>query len=145
MTPLVGMNALSFAALLALTTTDGPLDGAKLELYQNNLDPSPTDVIGDYTIADYTGHAVKTITWLAPSISDDGIAEVVGTAAEFRPTGTTIMNTIFGVMLEDGAGALMGASKLSNAGLPMQSALNSILLTVRIRLNPLFGYVVLVS
>jgi len=122
----------------------GSLVGAKLALYQNNIDPTPETPIGDYTAATFTGYAQKAITWLAPSIADDGTPEVVGTTTEWRPTDAVTPNSIYGLLLVTAGGALYQAGKFDNDPLPMGSNLDSLLVTFRVRLAPT-GLVVLIS
>lgn len=130
---MVYTQALGLEALAALVGTGDYLDGAELSLFQNDIDPTPTTPIGDYDVADYTGYGDEAVTWLAPAITDGGIAEVVGTAGEFRPTGTTVGNSVYGCLLKTAGGALVGACKFADGPYPMTNALDQILLTVRLR------------
>jgi len=129
----------------ALTDTRAAtLLAAELMLFQNDLEPGPNIPIGDYTEADYTGYGAEVVTWTVPTINDEGNIEIVGTAGEFRPTGTTVQNAIYGWLLTTGAGALLAAGRFDGAPLPMESALDAILLIPRLRLTP-EGIVVVVS
>lgn len=132
---LVKTNTEALAALLALTDTDGLLDGALVRLFINDVQPVVTSVVGDFTAATYTGHADKEITWLAPSISDDGIPEVIGTVPEFRPTDSVLPNTVFGALLLDAGHIMMEGGRFEEGPLPMESALDAILITVRLRFD----------
>lgn len=130
---LVKTNTEALAVLLALTDTGGLLDGAKVRLFVNDVQPVVTSVIGDFTVTTYTGHGDKLITWLAPSIADDGTPECVGTVPEFRPTDAVVPNTVFGALLIDAGAIMMEGGRFDNGPLPMESALDSILVTVRLR------------
>lgn len=131
-------NAAKLAILAALAAEDGPLDVAMLRLFQNDVTPSANTVVGDLTAATYTGYAAEAITWLAPSISTvDGEPEMIGTAGEFRPTGTTVTNEIWGYYITTAALTLFSAGKLDSPPEPFDSVTNALLLTVRVRLNPL--------
>lgn len=142
MNPLIStLDALS-AFLLSITTTDGDLDGAKVDVYCNAVTPTPNSVAGDFTAPTYTGHGAKTVTWLAPSMSDAGTPEVIGTLAEFRPTDGVTPNTVYGITLKTSGGSLRAASRISVPGIPLQSSMDSILCTIRLRLDPLTGFVV---
>jgi len=140
--PVVWNQASVLAALADVVA--GDLAGAKLGLYQNNLDPTPETPIGDYTAATFTGYAQKAITWLAPSVADDGTPEVVGIVTEWRPTDGVTPNSIYGLILVETGGALRAATKFDGAPLGMSSALDSLLPTFRLRLTPA-GLVALVS
>lgn len=83
--------------------------------------------------ADYSGYSAGAVTWLAPSISDDGTVEVIGTIPEFRPTATTIGNTIYGAWGQRaGADSIAFAAAL-DAEAPMYATTDSLLLTIRLR------------
>lgn len=130
---LVRTNTEALAVLFALTDTGGLLDGAKVRLFTNDVQPVITSVVGDFTAATYTGHADKLVTWLAPSIADDGTPECIGTVPEFRPTDAVTPNTVFGAILIDAGAVMMEGGRFEGGPLPMESALDSILITVRLR------------
>jgi hypothetical protein len=110
------------------------LNAAKVRLFVNDVLPIPASVIGDFDQTTYTGHADKSITWLAPSVGDDGVVEVIGTVAEFRPTDAVIPNTVFGALvINTGGTAVYMGGRFEGGPLPMESALDSIVLTVRFR------------
>lgn len=116
----------------------GTLAANKVALYQSNTIPSPARPLSDYTEATYDGYAKKSVTWSAPTRSDDGFIEVVGVIAEFRPTGSVTPNSIYGVLLVDTTGAILyGAARFDDpVPLPMNSTLDQILITLRIRITP---------
>lgn len=108
----------------------------KVHLTRAELLITPETVVGDLTAieATYTGYALETVVWLDPSVSDDGVVEVVSTPMEFRPTGTTVTNVIWACYcLAAVGGALLFAGQLDGAPIPMASALNSLILTIRYR------------
>lgn len=141
---LIGNNAIDLVAYADLTALAGLLTGALVELFQNDVTPTRATLIGSYTVATYTGYANEAITWLAPSISDDGVAEIVGTVAEFRPTGSGVANNIYGAYVTTSGGALIGAVRFDNAPVPMAGVNDSILVTIRIR-TQIGGLLALVS
>jgi hypothetical protein len=109
-----------------------------VQLIQTNLALDRNTTLADVlaAIPTYVGYAAGVITWLAPSIADDGSIEVVGTVPEFRPTNSVTPNSIFGAALINAAGnKLHAVSSLDGAPIPMASALNSILLTVRYKVS----------
>lgn len=139
-TPNVG----KLAALAALTGVDGLLEGAKVALSQADFDAEDPGLLrAGLTLPTYVGYAQKLITWLAPSIADDGTPEVVGTVPEFRPTNSVTPNSIFGGAVVTAADALHAAFKLDTPA-PMASAMDSMVLTVRLRYEET-GLVVVVS
>jgi len=130
---LVRTNTEALAILEALTDTGGLLDGALIRLYVNDVQPVVTSVAADFDPTTYTGHADKLITWLAPSIADDGSPEVIGTVPEFRPTDGVVPNTVFGALLIDSGFVMMEGGRFEDAPLPMESATDAIVITVRLR------------
>lgn len=115
------------------------------ELYQNDFVPTRESVIGDFTVATYTGYASKVPTWSAPSLADDGNAESIGTMTEWRPTGSVTTNVIYGVLLKKAVSfELLLAARFSPAPLPMGSALDVILTTLRLRITQ-SGLVLVIS
>lgn len=140
MDTLVMTNVAKIAALTELAA--GDLLGAEVMLVKALFTPSVNTVIGDLTPADYTGNGNEAVTWLAPSIGDDGEPEIIGTLGEFRPTGTTIGNTIFGGALLETGGALRASFVFADGPVPMSAVTDSILLTLRVRMNPYGGFVV---
>lgn len=130
---LVRTNTEALAVLLALTDTGGVFDGAKVRLFVNDVQPTVDSVVGDFTVTTYAGHGDELITWLTPSISDDGFPEVIGTVGEFRPTDAVTPNTVYGAIIIDGTSVMMEGGRFDDAPLPMESALDSILVTVRLR------------
>lgn len=134
----VVVNSVKLAILSSLSAEDGILDGATLCLFQNNVVPNANTVIEDLDAADYSGYAPEAITWLAPTISTvDGEPEMIGTAGEFRPTSDTVTNDIWGAYILGTGGALFSAGQLDSPPEPFDSTLNNLVLTVRVRLNPL--------
>lgn len=135
MEPFTWLRAAILLFLADLIAADATLDGAEIALFQNDVIPSETSVIGDFTIATYTGYAAEAVTWYAPSVSDAGDPEVIGAVGEFRPTAATVGNTIYGALLLDTGGALLAACRFADAPLPMEGTLDSIVVVPRIRLT----------
>lgn len=145
MAELIPVQAFALAVLAQLVEADtGSLLGCLVHLFSSNTTPTPATIVGDVTEADYSGYAAKAVTFLAPSISDDGQPELVGTVAEFRPTGTTVTNVIYGGWIVNATSALRYWFRFDNPPLPMGATTDSILLTVRVRMSP-SGLIVTVS
>lgn len=124
-------------ALLA-NAIAGVLDGCKLRLSKADVNPTPELPLSAYTIANYTGYANAAITWSDPTISDDGVVEVIGNVPEFRPTDGVTPNSIFTAQLVDTAGTtLHAAARFAGAPLPMGAVTDAIQLVLRYR--PLAG------
>jgi len=130
---LVQTNGMTMAEAEALIDTGGVLDGAVIRLFKNDVMPTLTSVTADFTETDYVGFGDQTITWLEPSISDDGTIEVLGTVGEFRPTNDVTPNQVYGALLLDSTTAMLFGGRFEGAPLPMESATDSILITVRFR------------
>jgi len=106
-------GALSF--LKARLNNDFPTSkDLTLKLFCNDITPSDSDVVGDYTEAVGGGYASKTLTCGSWTISiADGIAQAVYVQQSFYLTGTLTTNTtIYGYFVVDGDGSLMWADLL---------------------------------
>jgi len=124
----------------------GALADATLDLYQNNVVFDPVNsLIGDFDIADYTGYAQVDLTWAAASVADDGSVETQSNQATFRPTGTVATNNIYGYIVRNVGGDLIGGGYFDGAPLPMQSALDVIKMTVVYRPSGDGGYASVIS
>lgn len=140
---LVGNQAWALAATADVIA--GVLTANKVKLYQSNTIPTPATPIGDYTEATYSGYALEAITWSAPTLADDGSVEVLGVVGEFRPTSSAVQNSIYGLLLVDTTGAILyAAARFDAPPLPMNSTLDAIIVTLRVRFTP-GGVVVTVS
>ncbi len=144
MDALVPYPAFDAAALTDLTAAGGALDGAKVRLYQNDQVPLRNSPDTDFDIATYTGYADEAVTWNAVSTADDGTPEVVGLVGEFRPTGTTITNQIYGANLISSANVFFAGARFSPAPVPMETTSDAIQLMVRVRATPT-GFFVTIS
>lgn len=112
------------------------LANLKVHLTRSEITIDPNTILADLTAveATYTGYVLATVTWLDPSVADDGTVEVNSTPIEFRPTGTTVTNNIYAAYCVAAVGGdLLFAGPLDGAPLPMSSALSSIILVVRYR------------
>lgn len=105
------------AGLTQLMATGGPFNALTLALYQNNLTPTPGNVLADFTIADYDGYAnVAGVTFSSPYYDTDGTALAIGADAPFICTGSTTPNTIYGYLYVDaGVTTLKAAFQFANS------------------------------
>lgn len=121
-------------ATTSASTTFGVLNKLKVDLFKADIVPARDTPLGTYqaAVADYDGYGSATVTWNGPSRSDTGKIEVVGTVPEFRPTGTTTPNTVFGFFTTTfGDNSLGYAGRFDDAPIPMEDALDAIVLTLR--------------
>lgn len=116
-------------------TTGGTFYHAMCGLYQTNLTITPSMVKADIdsSSATFAGYGADTITWGAPTRSDDGFIESIGTMPAFRPTDSVTPNNIWGLYVWDRADNLIFAGPFDNAPLPMASPLDQITQTLRYR------------
>jgi hypothetical protein len=71
------------------------------------------------------------VTWSAPTIGTDGLVELLGVIDEWRPTGDTTPNSIYGLYLVDGNDSLAAVGRFDDPPVAMESALNKIEVVVR--------------
>jgi hypothetical protein len=132
---LVGNNG--FDLRVAADVIAGDLATATVHLGKTDMtvDRNTTKTELTATEADYTGYAAETVTWLAPSLADDGNIEVIGTVGEFRPTDDVVDNAIYTlwVLSADTGTPLCFAARFDNAPLPMAGPLDSLIVTLRWR------------
>lgn len=119
-----------------LTAVTGSLVGVVANLFTNDVAVDEDTIAADLTAATYTGNGTEAVTFNAVSESDDGVLEVVGIAGEFRPTDAVIPEMVYGYWLVNGAGVFLGAGRFDDGPLPMESALDSIIITPRLRITP---------
>jgi hypothetical protein len=134
---LIGNNATDIAlGADNVAAATGALDGAEIGLIKDDIEITRQTTFAelDAAKATFTGYAAEAVTWGAATISDDGHIEYLGSAGEFRPTGTAITNGIYGFYVIDGAGTgVLFAARFPDAPLPMESALDMIRIDLRFR------------
>lgn len=90
-------NAARRAVVDALIAEDGLLDGAVVNLYQNDLTPTPNTLVGDFTVANFTGYAVSSaIVWGTVFTDASNVANSVGDVKQFTCTADGTAQTIYG-------------------------------------------------
>jgi len=106
--------------------------GAKLALYNNDLAPTPTNVLADFTPCAYTGYAPIAVTYSAPFFDVNGIAVVSCGEKLFIQTGST-GDLCYGVYLTDSAGAvLLGSARLDTAPFPFVNSGNTLPILLKV-------------
>lgn len=117
-------------------TAAGYLHLAHLHLYQSPIAILPTTPLATFSaaVATFTGYADQALVWDVPGVADDGTVECVATPLIFRPTDAVTPNIIYGAYITDTAGAnLYIFGEFDGAPLPMQNALQQIIVVVRYR------------
>lgn len=97
-----------------LEVVNGALATLQLRLFQNNITPSKTSVLADFTIANFTGYAsFSPLTWGAVTVAAN-IASKTASAVVFSFGLGITVNTIFGWYLVDSsAGKVLAANRLA--------------------------------
>lgn len=85
---------------------DGLTAVVDVNLYQNDMAPTPNSVLADFDVATYDGYAAEAITPTTWPIFNEGTAQVVavGPGIVFSPTGSVTPNVIYGYYVTDSTG-----------------------------------------
>lgn len=82
-----------------------------LHLFQNNLTPSPGNVLADFIEATFTGYALKNIlvaNYPVDQVMPDGsIVGIFPANQTFLDTNVTVANTVYGAYLTDSADSVL--------------------------------------
>jgi hypothetical protein len=120
MTPYT-MNAVVSALKTLITTAPG----STVHLFQNNVVPTPANVVADFTEATFDGYAAKSVTVMfGPARYADGSFQVFA-FEQWQMTGSTTPNTVYGAYILDPAGNLLLAARFT-APVPMVDAFSNI-------------------
>lgn len=103
------------ALLTALSTRPaaGILVTPHVSLYTNDYVPQPTDVVGAYTEASFTGYASAALTLTGPINTGPTTQGMIGTVTFTMSAVTAGTQTVYGYFLSDGAGNFQGAEKFA--------------------------------
>lgn len=114
---------------IGLLRTD--LINCEVNLFQNNLTPLPSTVIGDLTVATYSGYAAKVVTaLLAAYIDPAGGASAQIATIQYDHSGGGVANSIYGFWVETAAGDLILVGRFEEP-IPMNFLGDSIPLDVK--------------
>jgi hypothetical protein len=117
---------LSLLAIAAALKT-APLDGGSLRLFKNDLNPTPTTLLADLTLCDFSGYANKTIaTWNAPYIDASGAVVSLAGLEVFTCSGAGVSNSVYGAYYLDAGGALVWVARFDDAPVPMAVATDAL-------------------
>jgi len=88
----------------------------EVQLFTNDIEPTPATVLADLTEATFDGYAsLDTVDMHAKSLSNDGHYETIAkTTQQFVCTGDTTPETVYGYMVLDFAGNLIGAERVGS-------------------------------
>lgn len=90
---------------------DGPYDGAKIALFENEEPITPQTVFADLAEATYDGYAQSSaVTWGTVHLDLEQRAQVLCMPKEFLPTGNSTVSVVHHVGLVDAAGTTLLAS-----------------------------------
>jgi hypothetical protein len=87
-----------------MVATGNVLDACHVRLFENDISPTPSSVLADFTEpagsgTDFPGYAPSAaLVWAAPFVGTDGVAIVLSDAVQFNCTGPSEAN-IFGYFL----------------------------------------------
>ncbi len=87
-----------------------------LLLFQNNWTPAETDVIGNYTEANFPGYAAKALTGADFAVTGGAPTTAVAPAQTFTCSGATTQNIYGAVLKRTASGVIMTAERY--AGVP---------------------------
>ncbi len=109
------VNGGEVIALEYLVNKDSP-ENLVLRLYQNDLTPGDTDVVGDYTEADFTGYSAITLTGASWSVSSGDPATASYAEQDFTSSADQSAQTIYGYFLTRVTGGeLVWAERFPNS------------------------------
>lgn len=110
------------------------LGSSSVSLYQNDLQPNPASVLGDYTIATFTGYGGAATTTFGPAFNRAvGGVGTDGGGIQWTATGDTTTNTIYGYLLQSGWG-LVGGERFENP-VPVTKAGDAVLVRPELTIN----------
>ena len=90
----------------------------EVRLYQNNFTPLVGSVLGDFTVATFSGYAAQAPTFGAAAIDGNGNAKADASALSFTHNGGGTANSIYGwYMVDTGTGVVCQAERFAAAPL----------------------------
>lgn len=98
-------------------------DVLRIHLFQNNITPTKSNVLGDFTEATFDGYAAINIgTWSAPAVSGH-VASSSPPQVTFSKTAGVTTNNIYGYYVTDAANSVLYWSERDPNG-PVPMAVN---------------------
>jgi hypothetical protein len=107
------------------------LVNCEVNLFQNDVTPTPATVLGDLTVATFSGYAAIVVAALLAAYLDPigGASAQIGTV-QFDHSGGAVANTIYGFWVETAGGVLILAGRFDQA-VPMNVLGDSIPLDIK--------------
>ena len=110
--------------------------GNLVHLFTNNIVPAPTDTLGMYTEATYSGYgAVSPSPWTAASGGSGGTSSAPGSPCVFNPGTLVAPQDCYGWYLTDDGGLLVGAGLFAAGPLNMGGTTTGLTITVTLTLT----------
>lgn len=107
------------------------LVNCKVGLFQNQVNPTPSIVLGDLVVADFSGYAAITVAALLPAYIDPaGGASAQIATVQFDHTGGIANNVCFGFFVETMGGDLVLVGSFDD-GVPMSRVGDSLPLDIK--------------
>lgn len=103
-------NVSKSAWLAALLAANTPLE---CRLYDNNVTPGNSTVIGDFNEASFAGYALQNLSFGTITINGSNKAQSVATELTFTLSAGTA--TIYGIFVTDSGGTLIFCAKFASA------------------------------
>lgn len=110
-------NLAALALKASVTSGDfaGPLTGAKVGVFVNDIVPGKTSIVAELTEGSYDGYAKVALTFGAPKRDENGQIGMDSNLATFRPTSGDVPQTVYGYFITDSGGThLLGGAKLES-------------------------------
>jgi hypothetical protein len=128
------------AFVLALNGMDNLLNdltiGTRVRLFKNDITPSASDGLGDYTEADFSGYSAVTVTQGSASVVSGKAQNVLSPSAVFSHDDGGTDNNIYGFYVTDATpSTLYYAERFSGAPIAMDDDGDSITVAVTFTLD----------
>ena len=112
--------------LQASIAATGPLDGALLGIFTNNITPTNATVLSDLTEATFVGYARQALVLSVPGRDQNGNIGCFSTRLIWQETTTPVTVQCFGVFLVDSTGLILYGVELFGAPITLNNLLDYI-------------------
>lgn len=128
-------NAGEAIALAALVNKTAPQD-LKLKLFKNNYTPVEASVAGDFTEADFTGYAEKSLTGASWTVTPGAPSNAAYAAQTFTSSANQTAQLVYGYYLVQGtSGTIVWAEKFTDGPYSISNLNDAISVTPVITLD----------
>jgi len=111
--------------------------GLRVRLFKNNFTPAATNVLADFTEANFTGYAEQTPVYGAAALNGNNNAQATAAALTFTMGTPGTTNTIYGWYEVDGSNGKVLYSERFGSPLSFASAGDNVVLTPKSYAGPL--------